>query len=88
MGHNPKLRAAALEYKRGQPNIPKLVAKGDGYVAEKILAVARENGVPIHQDPALVDVLSRLNLDDEIPGELFVAVAAVLSFVYRLQDRQ
>ena len=88
MKHAARRRAAALDYRRGQLHAPTLVAKGDDDVAEEILAVAREHGVPIHHDPALVDVLSRLDLDDEIPTQLFVAIAAVLGFVYRLQAEQ
>jgi len=88
MKHSARRRAAALEYRRGQAGAPTLVAKGSDDVAEEIVAAAREHGVPIHRDPALVNVLSRLDLDDEIPVELFVAVAAVLAFVYRLQAEQ
>ena len=88
MKHAARPRAAALEYRRGQAGAPTLVAKGSDDVADEILAVAREHGVPIHQDPALVNVLSRLDLDDEIPTPLFVAVATVLAFVYRLQAEQ
>ena len=88
MKHPARPRAAALEYRRGQRGAPTLVAKGSDDVAEEILAIAREHGVPIHHDPALVNVLSRLELDDEIPTPLFVAIANVLAFVYRLQSEQ
>jgi flagellar biosynthesis protein len=81
-------RAAALRYTREQEGSPTLVAKGEDELAEQIVAVAREHGIPIHQDPALVGVLSRLNLDDQIPAQLFVAVAAVLGFIYRLESEQ
>ena len=87
MEHQRRRRAAALHYTRGQA-VPKLVAKGEDDVAEQIVAIAREHGVPIHHDPALVGVLSRLELDDQIPRPLFVAVAAVLGFIYRLQAEQ
>jgi flagellar biosynthesis protein len=87
MEHQGRRRAAALHYTRGQGR-PTLVAKGDDEVAEQIVAVAREHGVPIHQDPALVGVLSRLDLDDQIPTPLFVAVASVLAFIYQLQADQ
>ena len=87
MEHQGRRRAAALHYTRGQGR-PTLVAKGDDEVAEQIVAVAREHGVPIHQDPALVGVLSRLELEDQIPTPLFVAVASVLAFIYRLQSEQ
>ena len=87
MEHQGRRRAAALHYTRGQGR-PTLVAKGDDDVAEQIVAIAREHGVPIHQDPALVGVLSRLELEDQIPTPLFVAVASVLAFIYRLQAEQ
>jgi flagellar biosynthesis protein len=87
MEHQQRRRAAALHYTRGQA-LPKLVAKGDDDVAAEIIAIAQQHGVPIHHDPALVGVLSRLELDDQIPQPLFVAVAAVLGFIYRLQAEQ
>jgi len=85
MEHHGRRRAAALRYQYEQEGSPTLVAKGEDELAEQIMAVAREHGVPIHQDPALAAVLSRLSLDDEIPSQLFVAVAAVLGFIYRLE---
>jgi flagellar biosynthesis protein len=80
-------RAAALNYTPGQAPAT-LVAKGSGDVAEQIMAIAREQGVPIHQDPVLVGVLSRLELEEEIPSQALVAVAAVIGFIYRLQAEQ
>jgi flagellar biosynthesis protein len=70
-------RAAALNYTPGQAPAT-LVAKGSGDVAEQIMAIAREHGVPIHQDPALVGVLARLELEEQIPSQALVAVAAVI----------
>jgi flagellar biosynthesis protein len=86
--HQDRRRAAALRYTREQEGSPTLVAKGEDDLAEEILAVALEHGVPIHHDPALVGVLARLNLDDQIPEQLFVTVAAVLGFIYRLEAEQ
>ena len=80
-------RAAALQYDPGHDRAPRLVARGDGHVAERILALAREHGIPIHEDRALVDVLARLDLGSEIPPELYRAVAEIIAFVYRLQQR-
>ncbi len=79
----PPSRAAALRYRRGEDRAPVLVAAGRGLVAERILEIAREEGIPIHQDHALVDVLSRLDLEQEIPPELYLVVAEVLAFIYR-----
>ena len=61
-----------------------MVAKGRGEVAERILAVAREHDVPLHADAGLVELLARIDLGDEIPPELYLAVAQVLAFAYQL----
>lgn len=79
--------AAALHYTHGD-GAPTLVAKGEGFVAEKIVATAQQHGVPIHHDPALVGALSRLELGQQIPTELFSAVATVIAFIYRLKKEQ
>jgi flagellar biosynthesis protein len=78
-------RAAALHYDPDRDRAPRLVARGDGHVAERILELAREHGIPVHEDAALVDLLSRLDLDTEIPPELYRVVAEIVAFVYRLQ---
>ena len=79
----PRLRVAALRYEQPTDRAPKLVARGEGHVAEKILALAREHGIPIHEDRELVDVLARLDLDEDIPGEVYQVVAEILAFLYR-----
>lgn len=76
-------KAVALKYLPGERQAPVVVAKGKGYVAEAILAKATEHGVRIQEDPSLVEVLSRLDIDQEIPPELYQLVAELLSFVYR-----
>jgi flagellar biosynthesis protein len=80
----PPLQAVALRYTPGEDAAPRLTAKGRGAVAEKILALARQHGVPIRQDRNLVQVLARLDLDQEIPPGVYRAVAEILAFVYRL----
>jgi flagellar biosynthesis protein len=77
------LRAAALRYERGVDRAPRVVARGEGHLAERILAAAREHGIPIHEDRALVQVLTKLDVDAEIPLEVFQAVAEILAFLYR-----
>jgi flagellar biosynthesis protein len=77
-------RAVALRYDPDQDNAPRVVAKGRGRIAEQILELARKNAVPIREDANLVQVLSRLNLDQEIPPEVYQAVAAILAFLYRV----
>jgi flagellar biosynthesis protein len=84
-GKNPK--AVALRYEQTKNSAPRVVAKGSGFAAERIMAIAREHQVPLHTDPALAEVLAALDLDLEIPPELYRAVAEVLVFVYRLNGK-
>ncbi|MBI2435630.1 MAG: EscU/YscU/HrcU family type III secretion system export apparatus switch protein [Candidatus Hydrogenedentes bacterium] len=82
-----KRRAVALRYNQEQDSAPKLIAKGRGLLAERIIALAREHHIHIQEDPDLVAVLSTLDLNTEIPEDLYRAVAEVLAFVYRLNQR-
>ncbi|SFL46752.1 flagellar biosynthesis protein [Paenibacillus sp. 1_12] len=84
---NPLKKAIALKYAPGEKSAPVLVAKGKGHMAEAIMRKAKENGVPIQEDSSLVEVLSKLELDQEIPPELYKLVAEILSFVYRSDGR-
>ena len=88
MANDTRRSAAALNYSEGTGGPPTLVAKGEGFIAEKILATAQQHGVPIHHDPALVGALSQLDLGEQIPTELFGAVATVIAFIYRLKQQQ
>ena len=74
--------SAALRYTG--TGAPKVVAAGRGHVAGTILARAREAGVPVHRDPELADTLAALALGDEVPEELWTAVAQVLAWAYSL----
>ena len=64
---------------------PKVIAAGRGHVADTILARAREAGVPVHRDPVLADSLAALALGDDVPEELWTAVAQVLAWAYALE---
>lgn len=79
-----KNKAAALRYRHGEDNAPRLVASGSGAVAEKIIETARAHGIYIREDRPLVELLSSLDLYHEIPAELYKAVAEILAFIYRL----
>jgi flagellar biosynthesis protein len=81
----PRRRSAALSY--SGEGAPVLVAKGDNDIARRIVETAREHGVPIVQDEQLTELLCQIPLGDEIPPNLYVAVAEVLAFVYRLNDQ-
>ena len=80
-------RAVALRYEPEKQRAPKVVAKGRGFVAENILAAAQRNTIPVYQNKALVNMLMALELDREIPPELYRAVAEVLAYVYRIDKR-
>ena len=77
-------KAVAIKYNKGKDSAPKVVAKGKGYIAEKIIEAARENNVPLYEDKNLSQVLEALDLNTEIPPELYRAVAEVLAFIYKL----
>ncbi len=79
----PRLRVAALRYDHPKDRAPKLVARGDGHVAERILALAREHGIPVHEDRELVDVLARLDLEEDIPARSTRWSPEILAFLYR-----
>ncbi|HEX8949422.1 MAG TPA: EscU/YscU/HrcU family type III secretion system export apparatus switch protein [Dissulfurispiraceae bacterium] len=82
-----RAKAAALRYKPEKDAAPKVVAKGSGVIAEKIMQIAREHNVPLKDDPQLVEVLSALDLYQEIPPELYKAVAEILAFVYKMTKK-
>jgi len=79
--------AAALSYEPGEDIAPKLVAKGAGKIAEKIIEAAQEAGVPVHEDPDLLALLMTLNIGEMIPPEMYIAVAEVLAFIYRMNKK-
>ncbi len=81
----PSSVAVALHYDKG--GAPRVVAKGKGSIGEKIIEVAKANNIPIQENEALAGALSNVELGDEIPAELYKAVAEVLIFVLRLSGR-
>jgi flagellar biosynthesis protein len=80
-------KAAALKYNRGDASAPKMVAKGRGKVAEKIVEIAKAHNIPTKEDKDLVEFLFTLDLYQEIPQELYKAVAEIISFIYLLKDK-
>jgi flagellar biosynthesis protein len=78
--------AVALGYEPGS-RAPEVLARGAGLLAERIVELARAAGVPVRQDADLAEVLAGLEIGAEIPPELYEAVAEVLAFVYRMNDR-
>lgn len=80
-------KAVALKYEMHKDNAPRVIAKGERLTAEKIIALAREKGIFIHEDPELVALLSKIDVGAEIPEILYRAVAEVLAFVFRLNQK-
>jgi len=81
-------KAVALKYERGKDRAPKVTAKGRGILAEKIIEIAKEAGVPILEDETLVEFLVALDVGEEIPPDLYKAVAEILVYVYKATLRK
>ncbi len=79
----PPKRQVAVALRYDAPNAPKVVASGRGLVGERIIAAAREHGVPLSQNAPLAEALSTLELETEIPERLYVAVAEILAFLLK-----
>jgi flagellar biosynthesis protein len=80
-----RLSAVALTYE-AEDGAPRVVAKGQGRLAEEIISRAQEAGVFVHESPELVSLLMQVDLDDRIPPTLYVAVAELLAWLYRLEQ--
>ncbi len=79
--------AVALAYQSGE-SAPKVVARGRGIIAKAIIDRAKEHGIFVHESQELVGLLMQVELDDHIPPELYLAVAELLAWVYRLEHRE
>ena len=78
--------AVSLRYDSRVNKAPLITAKGKGFIAEKIITLAKKNNIPIKEDSDLVHLLSQLDLNREIPASLYKVVAELLSFVYKLNS--
>jgi flagellar biosynthesis protein len=78
----PRIAAAALRYDPAGDEAPEIVATGRGLTAEEIVRIAKENGIPLHQDAGLVEALAKLDVGSMLPRELYVVVAELLAFIY------
>lgn len=85
--NTPLQKAAALKYDINEDSAPKLVAKGQGNTANNIIKIARENKIPIKKDEDLIELLSQLEIDKEIPSSMYKAVAEIFSFIYDMTNR-
>jgi len=78
-------QAIALSYQSEKQTAPTVIAKGKGHVAEKIIEKAKEHQIPIQEDASLVQLLSKLQINEAIPEELYQLVAEVFAFIYRVE---
>jgi len=82
-----KEKAVALKYEREKNSSPTVTAKGEGKSAKKIIKLAKEHNIPIKKDEDLIELLSKVELDREIPEEMYKAVAELFSFIYKLTNK-
>ena len=81
-------KAVALQYDLKKDNAPKITAKGKGETASNIIKIAKENKIPIKKDEDLIELLSQIDIDKEIPGSMYKAVAEIFSFIYDLSNNK
>ncbi|MCJ8327449.1 MAG: EscU/YscU/HrcU family type III secretion system export apparatus switch protein [Campylobacterales bacterium] len=79
------LKAAALQYDSKTSKAPKVIAKGKGETAKNIIKIAKENELPIKKDEDLIELLSKIDVDSEIPDNMYKAVAEIFSYIYDLK---
>ncbi len=82
-----KQKAAALRYNKDKEKAPRVVAKGEGESAKNIIKIAELHNLPIRKDEDLIELLSKIELDKEVPEALYKAVAEVFSFIYKTNKK-
>ena len=80
-------KAVALSYDDKQDSAPKVVAKGKGEIANNIIKIAKANDLPIRKDEDLVELLSKIDIDREVPPQMYKAVAEIFSYIYDLSNK-
>ena len=81
-------KAVALQYDVERDTAPRVIAKGKGHVAENILAAAQNNSIPVYQNKSLVNMLMAIDIDREIPPELYKAIAEVMAYIYKMDKKE
>lgn len=84
----PRALAVALQYEKGSTEAPRVIAKGRGLIAERIIAMAAEHDVVIEANPMLAEALSAVELDETIPIELYESIAVVIGYVLRIAAKK
>ncbi|EGL82320.1 type III secretion exporter [Caldalkalibacillus thermarum TA2.A1] len=85
--NKPPKKAVALHYDPEQHAAPVVKAKGTGPVAERIIELAKQHDIPIYEDPSLVELLSKIELNEQIPEELYTVIAEILAMIYELEQK-
>ncbi|MFT7433607.1 MAG: flagellar biosynthesis protein [Alphaproteobacteria bacterium] len=81
-------KAVAIKYDKGQNSAPHVSAKGRGVLAAKIIAIAKEHDVPIHSDADLVEILDKVEIEQEIPLEVYTIVAEIFAYIYKVNKKK
>ena len=81
-------KAVALGYNRHKDNAPKVLATGSGEVAKNIINLAKSHDIPIKEDADLIEVLSKVDLNEEVPPNLYKAVAEIFNFLYQMTNKK
>lgn len=84
---DPNRLAVALKYEKEKTAAPVVSAKGKGYIAEQIIALAKEHNIELREDADLAVLLSKIEIDAPIPFEAYAAVAEILSYIYKTNDK-
>lgn len=87
MPEKPK-KAVALRYSDDKQDVPRVAGKGRAWLAEKIIEIAKEHNIPLHKDEDLVEILDKLEVDQEIPLEVYAVVAEVFAYLYRVNKQR
>jgi flagellar biosynthesis protein len=85
--NKPKKEAVALGYNPEKDEAPRVLASGREKIAEQIITIAKQNGIPIKDDPVLTAALMQIDINNTIPPELYRVVAEVLSYIYRIHQK-
>ena len=86
MNKNHTKKATALKYDTKKDNAPKVVASGDRIIASNIIKIAKENNIPIKKDEDMIELLSQIEINKEIPIEMYKGVAEIFSFIYNITN--
>lgn len=80
-------KAVGIGFEKNKDKAPKIIAKGKGEMAERIIAIAKEHGIHVKEDKSLIEILDKFDIAQEIPEELYQVIAEIFLYVYNLEKR-